>query len=310
VIGRPVIGRTVIGRGLAGLVLALVFLTLGAGPAAAHGGPGAEPGPSLPRVLAVEPPAAGLSLTVVEGGLRLRLDNRTATEVDVRPAGPQRHEEPVVAPGRSAAWADPRVTGAGEWAVPLVVGGQAVTVRGDHVWPPVPPPVPWWTGVVFAAAATFCVGAIAVERGRRSRAAVAVAGLTVLLVGAHVVHVLGSALVLPEPPSVATVLAGAGPGVVCWVLGLAGAALVLARRELGLVTCAPAGALAALVTVFDTVGFHRPVLAFGWAFDLDRLTTVVTVGVGIGLFLTGWAAMRHRGTSAGAGARLDTVSAP
>jgi hypothetical protein len=280
----------VILRGVAGLLLALLFLPLGAGSAAAHGGAGPEPGPSLPRVLAVEPAVSGLSVTVIEGGLRLRLDNGTDAPVQIRPDGP------AVAPGRSVAWTDPRVTGADAWTIPLVVGGLPVSVRGDRVWPAAPAPVPWWSAVVFAGAATFGVGAVAVERGRRSRAALAVAGLTALVVGAHVVHVLGSAQVLAEPPSVPVVLVGAGPGVLCWVLGLAGVALTLARRELGLVMCASAGALAALVTMFDTTAFHRPVLAFGWAYDLDRLTTVVTVGAGVGLFLTGWAAMRRTET--------------
>jgi hypothetical protein len=283
----------VIVRAALGLLLALLILPFGGGVAAAHGGADPEPGPTLPRVLSVEPAVAGLSVTVVEGGLRLRLDNRTAAAADVRPpAGAARGPEPIVAPGGSAAWADTRVTGDGGWALPLLVGGRAMTVRGDWVRPAPPQPVPWWSATVFAAAATFCVGALAVERRRRSPAAVAVAGLTVLVVGAHVLHVVGSASVLAAPLSPATVLGAAGLGVVCWLLGATGSALTLARHELGLLTCASAGALAALLTVFDTTGFHRPVLAFAWAFDLDRLTTVVTVGAGVGLFLTGCAAMR------------------
>jgi hypothetical protein len=294
----------VIVRAAAGLLLALLLVPFGAGVAAAHGGVDAAPGPSLPRVLSVEPAVPGLSVTVVEGGLRLRLDNRTGVEVTVRPPqGADRDQEPIVPAGGSAAWADARATGA-EWAIPLLVGDAPVTVRGDRLHPAPPLPVPWWSATVFAAAATFCVGALAVERGRRSGAARGVAGLTVLLVGAHVVHVLGSVPVLAEPPSAATALSAAGIGVLCWLLGAAGVALTLARRELGLLACAAAGAFTALLTVFDTTGFHRPVLAFAWAFDLDRLTTVVTVGAGVGLFLTGCAALR----AAGAERALDTVS--
>ncbi|MFD1530310.1 hypothetical protein [Pseudonocardia aurantiaca] len=288
--------RAALRSALLGLLLALLILPFGGSVAAAHGVADPEPGPTLPRVLSVEPAVAGLSVTVVEGGLRLRLDNRTEAAVDVRPpAGAGRGPEPVVPAGGSAAWADPRMTGDGGWAVPLLVGDRAVTVRGDRVHPAQPQPVPWWSAIVFAAAATFCVGALAVERGRRSGAAAAVAGLTVLVVGAHVVHVLGSASVLADPLSPGTVLGAAGPGLVCWLLGAAGAALTLTRQELGLPTCASAGAIAALLTVFDTAGFHRPVLAFAWAFDVDRLTTVVTVGAGVGLFLTGCAAMRTAG---------------
>jgi hypothetical protein len=293
----------VIGRAAAGLLLALLLVPLDGGVAWAHGSPGAEA--DLPRVLAVEPAVPGLAVTVVEGGARLRLDNRTGADVDVRPpAGAARDREPVVPAGASAAWADARMSDQDGWTIPLVAGGLPVTVHGDRVRPAAPEPVPWWSGTVFAAAATCCVGAIAVERGRRSRATAAVAGLTALVVGAHVLHVLGSALVLAAPPSLATVLAAAEAGVACWVLGVGGVALTLARRELGLLTCATAGALTALVTVFDTAGFHQPVLAFAWAFDVDRLTTVITVGGGIGLFLTGCAAM-HR---TGSGRPVATVS--
>ncbi|WP_433556583.1 hypothetical protein ACQPWY_31110 [Pseudonocardia xinjiangensis] len=292
-------GRAV--RGAAGLLLALLFLPLGAGVAAAHGGGAGAPGTSIPRVLAVEPAVPGLALVVIEGGTRLRLDNHTGVTVAVLPPPDSlRGQEPLVPTGSSAAWADSRLAGApaapprdgtSAWLVPLLVGDQQVVVHGDRTWPAPPLAVPWWSVTVAAALGTFSLGAAAAERGRHSTAATAVAGVTVLVVGAHVLHVIGSSLVLDRPASVGVVLAAAGIGVLCWVLGGLGVALTLARHPMGPATCASAGTLAALVTVFDVAGFHSAVLTFGWAFDLDRATTVVTVGGGVGLFLTGCAVL-------------------
>lgn len=292
-------------RALGCAVLALAVLPVGAGEAAADGEEHRRPADDLPRLVAVEPDVPGMALTVIEGGLRLRLDNDTGVSIDVSPAGAARGAEPVVAPGRSAAWSDPRLD-APTWSLPLRVGDVAVTVSGDRFRPPPPDPVPWWALTASAALFTFALGAAAAERGRRSRAALAVAGVTVLVVTAHVVHVLGAALVLAAPPGITTTLAAAGPGVACWALGILGAVLTALRHPLGTTTCATAGGLAALLTVFDAAAFHRAVLEFGWAYDLDRATTVLTLGCGAGLLLTGFAVLgrseRAAPTTPGAGA--------
>jgi len=275
------------------LLLALVALPLGAGTAAAHGEVEQQPGADLPRVLAIEPAVPGLALTVVEGGLRLRLDNDTGTVVEVLPQpGTPRSNEPSVASGTSAAWSDARVD-APAWTLPLLVGDLPATVSGDRIRPPPPESLPWWALTLSAALFTFALGAAAAEHGPRSRAARGVAVVTLLVVAAHVVHVLGSALVLAVPAGFATTLAAAGPGVACWALGLAGAALAAARHPLGLPACAAAGALATLLTVFDASAFHLAVLPFGWVFDVDRASTAITLGCGAGLFATGFAVLGH-----------------
>ncbi len=250
----------------------------------------------------LDPAVGGIAVTVVDGGPRLRLDNATDRTVEVLPPeGRERGQEPVVPPGSSAAWTDPRLAepaagAATAWEVPLLVGGERVLVRGDRVWPPPPAPAPWWALTAAAALGTFCLGGTAALRRRDdepgARAAeLGVAAVAVVVVAAHAVHVLGAALVLDVPVSVGAVLGAAGIGVACWVLGLVGAGLVAARNGLGPACCAAAGALAALLTAFDTTGFHRAVLAFGWSFDLDRITTVVAFGGGLGLLVTGWAAL-------------------
>lgn len=291
---------TAAARAGAALLLAVLLLPLGAGIAAAHGGEAGQPDAlSLPRILAVEPPVPGLDVVVVEGGARLRIDNRTDAPVTVLQSGAGAGQ--VVPPGGSVAWAEPRLgdptappsADSSVWAIPLSVGGAPVRVHGDRVWPAPPHPFPWWALTVAALLGTYTVGGLAVERGRRGAFTTALAVGTLVVVAAYVVHVVGAALVLAVAPQPATLLAAAGIGVACVLLGPVAAVLTLRGHPLGPALYGPVGFLAALLTVFDTTSFHRPVLAFAWSFDLDRITTVITVGGGLGLFLVAIAALRR-----------------
>jgi hypothetical protein len=127
---------------------------------------------------------------------------------------------------------------------------------------------------------------------RRRAAALAVAALGLGAVAAHLVHVLGSAVVPVDLPYWPTVFGTAGIGLGAWVAVPVGAVLVLARQQWGLLLTALGGAVLALVTVFDTGSFAEAVLPYGWDPTLDRVATTVTVGVGFGLFLTGFAVLR------------------
>ena len=236
-------------------------------------------------VRSIDPAVPGLAVTVIEGGARLRLDNGTAATVEV-PAGP------VVSPGTSAAWADPALAGDPSWEVRLLVGDRPVAVRGDRVRPAEPPAPPWWALTVAAALGTFCLGGTAVLRGNRPLG-IAVAAVTLVVLTAHALHVLGAALVLAEPLSPGSLVGAAGIGVLCWALGLVGVLLTLVGAPVGLAACAAAGGVTALLTAFDTVGFHHAVLASWWAFDVDRAATVIAFGGGVGLVLTGWVALRE-----------------
>jgi hypothetical protein len=285
-------------RVAAGLLLAAVLMLLGAGPASAHGGGGPEvpAALSLPRVLTVEPPVAGLDVVVIDGGARLRLDNHTPQPVTATP-------QQVVSPGGSLAWADPRLGdptappgGSSAWSVPLSVGGVAVTVSGDRVWPPAPHPVVWWALTVAALLGTYTVGGLAVERGRPGGATTALAGVVLVVTAAYTVHVVGSSLVLADPPGLAAMLSAAGIGVACWLLGPAAAVLTVRGQPLGAALYGCVGFLVALLALADTVAFHQPVVAFGGPFDLDRLTTVISFGGGLGLVLAAVAALRRSET--------------
>jgi len=272
---------------LLGTTLLLSLAT--AAPALAHSG-GLASEPYLPRVLALDPPVPGLSVAVVEGGARLALVNDTALAVDVLPAGPARVEEPVVAPGGRGHWADRRVaTEAATWSVPLLVGGEPVTVRGETVVPPPPATAGWWALAAALAVSTALLGALAVRRPAVA-GVVSVVGLAA--VAAHLVHVLGSASVPVDLPYWPTVFGTAGIGIGAWVAAPAGAVLTALGTRWGLLLTGLGGAVLALVTVSDTDSFADAVLPYAWDPTLDRVATAVTVGVGFGLFLTGFAVLR------------------
>ena len=300
------------------LLLVAVSLPVTAGVAAAHSG-GLEAQPDLPRIVGVEPPVPGLVAAVVEGGARLSLTNGTGLPVEVVPVG-VRGEEPVVAPGESAHWVDDRIRGEVDdrirggiddrtdgavtsWTIPLRVGDREVALRGETTWPPPPATAAWWALTVALAVGAAAVGLLTVRRrpetprDLRSRrgvgaAALGVAGLTVLSLGAHAVHVLGSASVPVGLPYWPTVLGTAGIGLAAWVAGLVGVALIPRAPSWGLLACALAGAVLALVTALDTGSFANAVLPYAWSPTLDRVSTAITVGIGAGLFLTGFAVLR------------------
>lgn len=284
-------------RTCAALVLALLVLPLGAVAASAHSG-GLDPQPALPRVVAIDPAVPGLQVSVVEYGARLRIDNGTGTTVDVTPAGQARTVEPVVAPGTTERWVDPRLTAAAKgdgpgpvaWSVPLTVGGTAVVVRGETTWPPAPSALPWWFLTAGVALVATVLGSIAV---RRRWAALVAGALSVGMVASYVVHVLGSALAPDGVEYWPTVWKTAGAvGTIAVVAALAGAVLTIMGKRFGLLLCALSGALLVLLTGADVGSFGNAVLPFGWSADLDRVTTALTFGGGLGLFLTGFAVLR------------------
>lgn len=280
------------------VLLTTVLLPVTAGTAAAHGAGALGPTPRVPRIISVVPPVPGLTVTIIEAGARVRIDNGTGATVEVVPAGPTREVEPVVSPGRTARWHDPRIDaaalpvltdGARTWTVPLLVGGREVAVQGEQVFPPPPPTGLWWLATAVAAAAAALAGTVAATR---RWAALTTAAVTALVLAAHVVHVLGVALVPDDQDYLPVVLGTAGIGLVAWLAPAAGVALTVSRHPFGLLLCGLAAAVLAMVTAFGTVGFSFAVLPFGWSPDLARLTTVLTVGAGAGLFVTGLVALR------------------
>lgn len=290
------IGRLVLLVGVVGLLL-----PAGAAPAWAHAG-GLSSAASEARVLAVEPPVPGLDVRAVEFGARLRIDNGTGDPVVVAPsAGAGGPVPPAVAPGGRAYWSDPRVTAAaaGEhaggdrvaWAVPLTVGATAVTVRGEQYWPPPPPAALWWGAVLVA----LVVPALAGLRGAgRSWGGPVLAGATLAVVAAHLVHVIGSALVPEDRAYPLMLLSAAGYALLAWPMGVIGARLTLRGHAAGPLLCCAAGGLFAIVIApVDAFTLVDPVVPFPWGADLDRALVALTLGGGLGVAVAGVAALRR-----------------
>jgi hypothetical protein len=251
--------------------------------------------------VALDPPLSGLDVRAVEFGARLRIDNATALPVVVEPLpGSAVSGLPVVLPGARAFWVDPRVLLAASagpppaadraaWTVPLRAGNVRVLVLGEQLWPP---PAPSWWAVALAAlllpAAAGLVGA-AQPWGRRVLAA-----STAVVLVAHLVHVLGSALVPEDRPYPLMLLNAAGYALLGWPLGAAGGWLTLRGRPGGPLLCCVAGGLFALVIApVDAFTLVDAVVPFAGGADLDRLVVALTLGGGLGVVVAGVAALRR-----------------
>jgi hypothetical protein len=285
---------------LVGLAVVAMLTTgplVGAGVAWAHAG-GLTSSTSEPVVLGIEPAVPGLDVSVVEFGARLRIDNGTNARLSVMPTpGSLVNALPVVAPGASAFWADPRVAFAAAqrrppngllaWRIPLRVGEDEVTVLGEQKWPAAPAAGLWWllTAVVIAipaalvAMSTRRAGPAGLMVGR-----IVVAAATLAVICAHVVHIYGSALVPAQGELIWLFLSAAGFAVVAWPIGLAGAYATMRGRQAGPLLCLVAGALiAVIISPADMFSFHDAVVPFAWGADLDRFLIALNVGGGLGV---------------------------
>lgn len=161
------------------------------------------------------------------------------------------------------------------WDLPIRVGHQAVTARGEIVYVPGPAIWPWLTGAAALAIATF-----ALARRRWLAAAVAVlvladavrvAGLTFVLLG-------GAGERLEQAVDVGVLsLVGWGLGVFAVVRLLRGTGDGRTAAGLTAVLLAVAGGF----LEWDDIG--RSQIAFAWSADLARLCVAVTTGLGTGI---------------------------
>lgn len=288
-------------RSVVVLIVALTVLPVSSGIATAHYAGGLAASTNRCDIRAVDPPVAGLRVTVIEAGARLQIDNQTGVTVDVLPEPGANHlREPTVPPGATARWSDLRIVAAAQapdppnhrraWAIPLQVGGQTVTIHGEQVWPPPPPAGRWWLATGLAALVAAVIGALAI---RRRWAAAVLGTATAAIAAGHFLHLLGSTVVLPpDQPLPAMVVGLAGPAIAAWPLAVIGPALAIAGHPSGPMVCGLFGVLLALFSASDVVSFFYAVLPFGWNPNLDRATTALIIGGGFGLFLSGILALR------------------
>ncbi|MEV8503878.1 hypothetical protein AB0368_03490 [Actinoplanes sp. NPDC051475] len=283
-------------------VAAVVVLVLGTGaPALAHAG-GLTATDVRGRVVAVTPGVAGLAVTAIEDGARLRLRNDTAVAVTV-PAGGGTATPAVVGPGTERTWLDSRSTAVGRtvapgrtepWSLVLDVGGTPVTVSGELTGGQPPAALPWWVATVVLAVAVPVMS----RRLRRPDLVLAAAGAVAL--AASAAHVTGSTLAVESAPALGTFLGACGVNLLGWPLVAGGAAVVLRGRPAGVLGVCAGAALIAVSVLPDVTSFHRAVLPFAGPAAAERALVVLTLGAGVGVAVAGAAVLRTFSARSGA----------
>jgi hypothetical protein len=275
------------------LLVALAAVVVVAPPAgASHSLGGTEPSNYQTRVLGVRPAVAGVSVEVVDGGTRLRLNNGSGREVVV--LGYQSEPWLRAGPGESVTWHDHRAHWeAGEppaqvrrspgsaqvavprWTIELRTGRRLVDVVGEVRWVPGPSPLPWLAG-----AAVLAMAVVAATRGRRWLGAL-VAALA-LLVALDLVQLAG-AWIEARPPLAGKLLT-LGASAAGWVLAALAVRQLLRRRlESGLFQLLLAAGLLTLVSGLGDLGFLlRSQLANILPDQLVRAAVAAKLGLGTG----------------------------
>jgi hypothetical protein len=299
------------------LVLAAVGLVLAAGPAAADA---AKPGNFESEVTAVEPDVPGFSIEIVGGDAFLSLDvdeghevvvegysgepylrvledgtverntNSPATYINdsrygnnsLLPAELEGIDPTTLDPAWAAVgdgghyvWHDHRThymgsgTPQSEWEVPMTVDGTELVVHGTLTEHDELSPLPWLVLALALAAGLALAGDRIPDRA--AAAAVAAGALA-----ATVVAWVG----YTSLPS------GTGPSIVPFVVGvvafaLAGLALVASSR-VGTVSLLAAGVFLTTWGVFRFSVLTNPILPTSVPFAVERLTTAVALGLGVG----------------------------
>jgi hypothetical protein len=166
------------------------------------------------------------------------------------------------------------------WQVELQVGSQHVRVSGDLRWVPGPSPWPW-----LATAVAWLLVVVLAARQRRWPQLLAV--LTGLLIAVDVVHTVGiwNGSSAPASSKAAASL-GSWAG---WVLGaLAIQRLLGPRPRRASIYLVVAGVLMADVGgVGDLGSLYRSQLAVAFADPVTRALVAATLGLGVGLLVSG-----------------------
>jgi hypothetical protein len=196
-----------------------------------------------------------------------------------------------------------------EWVVPLKVGADTVSVKGDLVWEPGPSALPWYVLIAALIAAVVLIG------GRANWAA-GLAAVTAVVVAVDVFHMVG--LGLASAGGLGSRLGKAvtiSPFAVAgWVVGILAVVWLLRRGSDGLSLAALAGlAVALLGGVSDVNALSRSEVPFGFGAGLARLTVAASIGLGFGLAVA--AALRLAGVlgparTSGTPARDEAVPRP
>jgi hypothetical protein len=179
-----------------------------------------------------------------------------------------------------------------DWRVPLRVDGQQVAVVGVIDWVPRPDAGSWWLAMLVLAGVVTGFGAAAAPRRRAvARAILVGTGFTVgaAVLAYQILLVAANA----EPGGYALALLGRALPLVLGVALIAGAAAVLAGRDVGLFLLAVGGPLTAFLVGLQNVALlHHGVAPIAIDAVWARVVEVVVLGGGAGLL--GFALVRAR----------------
>ena len=181
-----------------------------------------------------------------------------------------------------------------EWVVPMRLGADPVSVKGELVWEPGPSALPW-----FALVAALV--ALVVVVGRRPGWAAGLAAVTAVLVAVDMFHALGLGLAnagdLGE--RIVKSVTQAPLALLDWVAGAVAIVWLRRRGTDGLPVAVLAGLLVAFLGGISDIGaLSKSEVPFGFGAALARLTVAASLGLGFGLALS--AGLRLAGVWGGA----------
>ncbi|MGH3751351.1 MAG: hypothetical protein ACRDRP_01420 [Pseudonocardiaceae bacterium] len=312
--GMRAVALTVLAAVLAGL-LALI----NPAPAAAHiAGGGGSPSNYRAVVTAIRPAVPAMAVTVGVGGQWVRVTNQGAAEIVVlgyrgepflrlsqhrvqvnelsptaaetgqtrgAPASQDAPRWVQLREGDSATWTDARLEAPANpvetsWQLPLIVGGQQVTVVGTRERIPPPSPWPWVGALVLLAAAVAAIGWL--RNWHRPMAVVVATGIL-----AFVLHLLGTGF---APQQGGPVFGWIGVGAVGAFSLLVGGVTVVStvrRRETAAARVITTGTMILLLAATDISVLWYSQLPFAGPEVLDRGLTVLTYATALGLLVAG-----------------------
>ncbi|MDQ6697470.1 MAG: hypothetical protein M3Z46_08440 [Actinomycetota bacterium] len=166
------------------------------------------------------------------------------------------------------------------WRLKLLVGTRPVTVTGDLVWVPGPSPIPWAL-VGIGVAAVVVAGAFATGGWR-----FVLAGATVLVIAADVVHTVGVAFASEggNTSRVLRLITSTPYSLAAWIIGAVGIVLLFRRPLEGLYGVSIAAiVIGGLGGLGDVADLFRSQLASFVGIGLLRASIALSLGLAVGI---------------------------
>ncbi|MDQ1391563.1 MAG: hypothetical protein QOF30_540 [Acidimicrobiaceae bacterium] len=166
-----------------------------------------------------------------------------------------------------------------DWVITMTQGSTPITVKGNYTWIPGSSPLPW----LLVALALAALGA---ALGLLGAWGVPLAVALLVVTVNDVYHAVGIAWFWSGSfvYRLEQFFSGSFYSFVGWALGIVAAWLLMRRRVDGLYAAVFAGGSAALFTgLLDITVLSRSQAPFGGSLSVDRVTVVISLGLGLGV---------------------------